>query len=197
MRIINMVCAGMVLATGVCADTIWEQDFSNVDDWLVTGGNGRIEASSGTALMTVTNPESFAWFTPELAIKANFVYANVNDYYLNFGVDSCSWNQSYDVCLDQWDASETYLGRAMSIGGDHSQSTGALSFAFSSVLSSISNNCAYVKPNILSRTGPELPEQTVIFDYISIQTVPEPASVALLLAGCGLVFYVRSRRVYK
>lgn len=175
------------------ADIIWLENFSDVSDWQIIFNANPGDASSITSdgsmasLYVETDSSEVAFgLNTGVATLVPFNPVNKDDYSMTFTVDSLTGSMSYDIRLDLFDNTDTYLGTVFGIVpqgtfvGTDTIDLGAFTYDPDTVS---------VAPKITVFTG--LSDQTVVFDQLYFEQIPEP-SVALLLA-MGLVL-VRLRR---
>lgn len=188
------------------AGVIWDQDFSNVSNWYVgndPSGGSSITTTTSNGLQTgtygafyVNGASTEATFVPINTGTASLVLfdqANKNDYSLNYTV-SVWWSNSYDIALDQFDASGTFIGTIWSVvpttsapgwNGGAGEPFPSTSYTVSLGSFTFDANTAYLMPKIDVQTGAG--GQTVFFSELNFSVVPEPAMSALILVGLGLL----------
>lgn len=195
------VCTALLLATlGTArANLIWQEDFANVSDWSVIfnsqGGGAGLNSDGALGEFFVDAGSNEVAFGPiaALAGMVPFNPASSSDYTLGFVVDSLTGSTSYDIRLDEFDATSNYLGTVFNVlpQGTFVGTTnvGLGSFTYD-------GSTAYVLPKVTVFTGQG--GQSVYFDQITFDQIPEPWSAALLLCGVGVLTlrrgYDRARR---
>ncbi|HBA83231.1 MAG TPA: hypothetical protein DCZ95_03965 [Verrucomicrobia bacterium] len=185
-----VLTASTILATALAgrSELIWNEDFTNTTSWAVVSdpdGGSSIASDGVRAALYVNGTNSLAAFAPIGGLKpfVPFDQGNKTAYTMGLTVQDLTWSTSYDISLDQFDASHNYLdtlwqvfpfGSTTTFAGNTNINLGAYSF---------NANCAYLMPKIMVHTGDG--GQTVRFDNLSfdVQAIPEAGSAALWIAG--------------
>lgn len=171
---------------------IWQEDFSDVSDWSTVfnlQGDASLFTSDGSLgdmyIQVVNN---------EVAFSANthfaFNPADKNDYTMSYTVDNLTGSVSYDVRLDMFDASDSYVGTVFGVvpqgtfTGTDTVNLGGFTF---------DPNTASLSAKISVFTGPDFGDQNVRFDTLSFSQVPEPSVISMLLTGVAALVF-RKRR---
>jgi hypothetical protein len=168
------------------ANLIWQEDFADVSDWSVIfnnlGGTATVTSDGALADFFVQSGGNEVAYGPNGSVSSYvpFMPANSSDYTLSFIVDSLTGSTSYDIRLDEFNATSNYLGTVFNVfpQGTFTGSTNVNLGSFS-----YNAGTAYVLPKITVFTGTG--DQTVTFDHMQFDQIPEPMSAALLLAGFG------------
>ncbi len=183
-------------ASVTTADIIWLEDFSDVSDWQIIfnanpGDNSSITSDGSMASMYVESESSEAAFglNTGVATLVPFDPLNKDDYSMTFTVDSLTGSMSYDIRLDLFDGADTYLGTVFGIVpqgtfvGTDTIGLGAFSYDPDTVS---------VAPKITVFTG--LGDQTVVFEQLYFEQIPEPAAAVMMLMGLAGLALGRRRR---
>lgn len=192
----GLVVGGGLLVGAGRADLIWQESFADVSDWNVIF-NAQSDASSLTSdgalgLFFVEVPNNEVAFGPTIGVApfVTFNPANAADYSMVLIVDSLTSSVSYDVRLDQFDAADAYLGTVFGVV-PQGTSTGTDTINLGGF--TFDGAAAKLLPKISVFTGPDFGNQTVRFDELRFEVVPEPASALLLLLGASVVWRRRPR----
>lgn len=170
------------------ADVIWSEDFSDVSDWNIgydPGGGSTLTTDGSVGLLYVNAGASEAAFVPNSGIKpfAAFDPLQSSQYTLNLTVSSITSSTSYDLALDQFDASFNFVGTVWNVfpSSGTSVATGLQSVNLGSI--GFAANTAYLMPKINVHTGDGA--QTVGVDDLNIVTaIPEASTLAMFgIAG--------------
>lgn len=180
-----------IMVPAAQAVTIWTEDFSSVSDWSVLTGNGVI--TSDGSLGRFREPDGADTFFGAFTDSANystFDPANKANYDWVFTTDSLMWSVSYAIHLDQFDSSKTYLSTVWNIQPDTTftgtKTVNLGGFTFDA-------SAAYLSPKVWISTGD--PDQSVYYNDMHMDVIPEPASLLLLGTGLlGLVSFSRKKK---
>lgn len=192
------VIAIMSFGSYAHAAIIWSEDFSDVSDWGVVhdpGGSSTITSDGSLGAMYVDAGANQAAFAPN-QIDANFISfdpTKASDYTLNWDIDSLTWSTSWDIAMDEFASDKSYVGTVWNIypAAGTTAETGSLSKNLSGF--SWNASTAYIIPKVDVYTGD--PAQTVYFDSMEVDVVPEPATMMLLGSGLmGLLAISRKRK---
>jgi hypothetical protein len=172
----------------VRAELIWSENFTNVSAWSVVSdpsGGSTITSDGIRASLYVNANDSLAAFAPAVGLKpmVEFNQANKSAYSMSFSVEDLTWSLSYDVALDQFDASSNYLSTVWQVFPIEFTSTFVGSTNINLGGYSFDASCVYVMPKITVHTGDG--GQTVRFNSMSfdVQVVPEAGTAALCIMG--------------
>ena len=166
----------IIVLTGICsyahADIIWNQNFSNVSNWMIIdpSGGSTITSDGTLGLLYVNGANTQAAFIPNTVTKpfVPFNPAQKNQYTLYFNINSITWSTSYDIALDEFDSNKSWLDTMSSssstLTGSYSINLGGFTF---------NANTAYLMPKIIVYTGDG--GQTVKISGMSFNYAPSCA----------------------
>lgn len=99
-----------VVSGAACAETIWQEDWADVEDWSLYEGPP-VEAwwkgDAGSGVFAVSNANIWAHFLA--SSRATVDVKRLKDYVLMMEVKEISKSMSYQVDLDAFDAAGKYL----------------------------------------------------------------------------------------
>lgn len=180
----------VLAAVSARADLIWSEDFSDVSDWTVIF-NAQSDASTLTSdgdlgLFYVESVNNEVAFGPNSGVSpfVPFDPNNKDDYTMSFVVDSLTASVSYDIRIDMFDAGNNYLGTVSGVVpqgtfvGTNTVNLGGYTY---------DSSTAQLMPKITVFTGPDFTDQTVRFDELRFDVVPEPSATLLMLLGAALI----------
>lgn len=189
-----LIVLGLVICVcgAAVADVIvWEEDFSNVDDWMIVweqhGDTAGSISSDGTfGLMYVDRNDSGAAFSPSAFMAFNATTWSA--YNLNLDVENITWSMSYQIGFDEFDADYNYLSSVTV----HPQGTfvGSTSYELADV--EWNAGSVYVRPKITVNTGDG--GQTLTMDDLQLTIIPEPGTVGLTALGFAVAALARRIR---
>lgn len=106
-KVLAVLC---VVSSAACAETIWQEDWADVEDWSLYEGPP-VEAwwkgDAGNGLFGVSNANTWAHFLA--SARATVDVKRLKDYVLMMEVKEVSKSMSYQVDLDAFDANGMYL----------------------------------------------------------------------------------------
>jgi len=186
MRMISILtgCLMLLAVYSAQADLLWSEDFSDVSDWSVIsdpGGGSTITSDGNLGLFYVNSNNTEAAFGPNTGVAPFVPKSDDSSFTMSFDVDSLTSSTSYDIALDEFDSSHTYLSTIWQVfpSSGTSTFTGSTNINISGL--SYNANTAYLMPKIDVHTGNGA--QTVRFDSMQFTTIPEPGPLVLMLLG--------------
>lgn len=179
--------------------TIWSEDFSDVSEWQVIAPHGEgatITSDGNVAALYVDAGSNLGAFGPNKDVSPLVLFDPLNkiNYSMGFTVSNLTWSTSYDIALDEFDANTNYVGTVWQTFPSADTSTFIGSTNVSLGLLSFDSGAVFLLPKITVHTGDG--GQTVYFDNLdfTVETVPEPSTAVLFIAGLGVFWRVYRKR---
>ena len=185
-------CLALARVPAANATIVWVENFSVVTDWTVilNPGGATITTDGNLGSFNVPPGNAEAAFGPITGVAplVSFSNAEKHKYTLSFDVDSLTGSTSYDIRLDQFDANTNYISTVFNVfpQGTFTGTTNVSLAGFT-----FSGSAAFILPKISVFTGD--PNQTVVFDNMEFDLIPEPSTTFLLALGGVIVARRRSK----
>lgn len=159
--------------------TVWDEDFSEVSSWSIIhdpGGGSSISSDGDWGYFYVNAAASEAAFITSDRIPFNPGESALYNLYLQ--VEGVTASTSYDIAMDQFDASYGWLGTIWNFFPTNSTSIFVGETNINMGMFSYNPNTAFLAPKIGVHTGVGV--QTVLFDYMAVEMIPEPRTILLV-----------------
>ncbi len=191
-KIAAMVMGVTLVAGHAFGVLIWQEDFADVSDWSIIANpsnDASIVSDGSHGLFTEPSPgllwPAGAAFGPTNRIPFN--PATPEDYHFGFTVTAISNSMSFDIALDCF-SNSVYVATVWDIFPNQAY-TGSTNihlapFSFNPTIDTIS-------PKLTIHTGDG--DQTITFDEMNMDQIPEPATIALLVAAAAVLGLRRKR----
>jgi hypothetical protein len=174
----------------VHAAILYLEDFSDTSEWFPVynpnGGVASVTSDGSQGSFFMADPNEVVAFAPVFPLVSVGIFNPAATYLFSFEVVSISYSTSYSIEIDLFDENQAYLSTIFNVVPEGTF-VGFSSVSFDG--SGFDPGTRYILPKVTMRTGDG--NQTIVFDHMSIEQLPEPSAVMMmLLGGC---FFVRLR----